>query len=139
MLASISAVDDGGKVGALDPQIEQLTVSISRKLAGNPGALVPLSAPRGERSYGLLEHVQHEHLRMLECDVGGSRHRSEFLLLSGSCAARQQVAALQHLGCGMVDTAPCPLVFSHGSHVSSRQHTARVGDVDAILGRAVPS
>src|SRR3954451_23230862 len=78
MSAGISAVDHGGNVGALDPQIEQLTVGASLKLAGDPGALAPLSAPCGERSCGFLEQVQHEHLRMLECDVGGSRHRSEF-------------------------------------------------------------
>src|SRR3954470_13319966 len=48
MLAGISAVDHGWNVGALDPQIEQLTVGISRKLAGDPGALALLGAPSGE-------------------------------------------------------------------------------------------
>src|SRR3954465_14702580 len=48
MLAGISAVDHGGNVGVLDPQIEQLTVGVSRKLASDLSALALLGAPRGE-------------------------------------------------------------------------------------------
>jgi hypothetical protein len=49
MLAGIGTIDDGRKVGPLDPQIEQLTVGASRKLAGDLGALALLGAPCGKR------------------------------------------------------------------------------------------
>src|SRR4051794_9217249 len=117
VLAAISAVDDGGKVGALDPQIEQLTVGVSLELAGDPGPYTLLGTPYGECVQDRLQQVQKRGLRGVGSDVGKSSHRAKFLLLSGSCAARQQNAALQHLRRGMVDTAPCPSVFSHGSHV----------------------
>src|SRR3954470_2716218 len=56
MLAGISAVDHGRNVGALDPQIEQLTVGASRKLAGDLGAFALLGAPRGKRGQDRLQH-----------------------------------------------------------------------------------
>src|SRR3954471_21409934 len=138
MSAGISPVDDGGKVGALDAQIEQLTVGVGRKLVGDLGALAPLGTPRGERGQERLQQVQKRCLRGVGSAAGKSCHRAKFLLLNGPCAAWQHFAALQHLGRGMVDTASCPPVFSHGSHVLSRQHTAWIGNVDAILGRPVP-
>jgi hypothetical protein len=116
MLPGISPVDDGRNVGGLD-------------------AL--LGPPRGERGQDRLQQVQKRCLRGVGSAAGKGCHRAKFLLLSGPCAAWQQIAALQHLGRGRVDTAPCPPVFSHGSHVLSRQHTAQVGDVDAMLGRPV--
>ena len=56
MLAGISAVNHGWNVGALDPQIEQLTVGVSRKLAGDLGAFALLGAPRGKRGQDRLQH-----------------------------------------------------------------------------------
>src|SRR3954453_17471612 len=56
MSAGISAVDHGWNVGALDPQIEQLTVGVSRKLAGDPGAFALLGAPRGKCVQDRLRH-----------------------------------------------------------------------------------
>src|SRR3954466_7582837 len=56
MLAAVSAVDHGWNVGALDPQIEQLTVGVSRKLAGDLGAFALLGAPRGKRGQDRLRH-----------------------------------------------------------------------------------
>src|SRR3954453_17257262 len=35
MLAAVSAVDDGGNVGALDSQIEQLTIGVRGKFVGD--------------------------------------------------------------------------------------------------------
>ena len=56
MLAGISAVDHGWNVGALDPQIEQLTVGVSRKLAGDLGAFALLGALRGKHGQDRLQH-----------------------------------------------------------------------------------
>ena len=59
MSAAISAVDDGGDVGALDAQIEQLAVGVGRKLADDLGALAPLGAPRGKRFRGAGDVHRH--------------------------------------------------------------------------------
>ena len=56
MLAGMSAVDHGWNVGALDPQVEQLTVGVIRKLEGDLDVFALFGAPRGKRGQDRLQH-----------------------------------------------------------------------------------